>query len=112
MWINIPSAVPKIAFTFIFYRGKFPAIQLWIGNQTKEENEIIYEKIKSHQSKLESIFPNLIWYNKPENKSKIIIFQRDKEYDFSDDSREEVMEWFSKSMQKFEKSFNPILKNL
>jgi hypothetical protein len=112
MWINIPSAVPKIAFTFIFYRGKFPAIQLWLGNKTKDENEEYYKKIKSHQTKLEGKFPNLIWYNKPENKSKIIIFHRDEEYDFSEEKREEVMKWFSETMQKFEEIFNPILENL
>jgi len=37
---------------------------------------------------------------------------RKKEYDFSDEEEGEVMEWLSKTMQKFEKAFYPLLQNL
>jgi len=111
-YVDIPSGISKFNFTFLFTKGKFPAIQLWLGHDTKEKNEENFEKLKSHQAELESVFPNLEWYNNPENKSKIILIKRDKEYDFSDINREEVMEWLSKTMQKFEKSFYPLLQNL
>ena len=85
---------------------------VWLGNGTKDENKMNFEKLKTHQSELESIFPNLEWYDNPENKSKTISVIRDKEYDFSDDNRLDVMEWLSETMQKFEKSFNPLIQNL
>lgn len=111
-WINIPSMKPGFSFTFVFNRGKFPTVMVWLGNGTKDENKMNFEKLKTHQSELESIFPNLEWYDNPENKSKTISVIRDKEYDFSDDNRLDVMEWLSETMQKFEKSFNPLIQNL
>ena len=111
-WINTTSVKPGISFTFTFNRGKFPTIALIIEHGTKDENQTIFEKLETHKSKLESDFSNLEWYNNPENKSKSISIIRDKEYDFSNDNREDVMEWLSKTMQKFEKSFNPLLQSL
>ena len=113
-YVNIPSGIPKYSFTFLFVHGKFPAIQLWVGYETTiPKNEEIFEKLKSHQAELESVFPNLEWGLLGSAKQvNVVRITRDKEYDFSDINREEVMEWFSKTMQKFEKSFNPILKNL
>ena len=111
-WMNTTSVKPGFSLTFTFNRGKFPTIALIIEYGTKDDNQTYYEKLERYQSELESKFPNITWYNNPENKSKSISIIRDKEYDFSDINREEVMEWFSKTMQKFEKSINPILQNL
>ena len=108
-WINIPSKVKRFEFTFMFADGKTPAIQLWIGHLTQEENEEIFNKLKEHQHALTSTLPNLKWVNKSENKSKKIMFLRDKDYNFKDDEQEDVFEWFVQAMQKFEKAFNPLL---
>ena len=111
-WINIPSKVKRFQFTFMFDDGKTPGIQLWIGHLTQEENEVIFNKLKEHQHELASTLPNLKWVNKSENKSKKIMFLRDKDYNFKDDEQEDVFEWFVQAMQKFEKAFNPLLENL
>ena len=37
---------------------------------------------------------------------------REEHYNFSEDERDDVFEWFAQAMQKFEKSFNPLLENL
>tara|TARA_B100001123_G_C15129187_1_gene954593 strand:+ start:131 stop:1081 length:951 start_codon:yes stop_codon:yes gene_type:complete len=111
-YINIPSQTKGFEFTILFEGGKIPAIQLWIGKNSKEENEIIYNKLKKHQEKLESTLSNLIWINDPDLKSSRIIFQRDIEHNFSDEERDDVFEWFMQSLEKFEKSFNPLLENL
>ncbi len=60
-YVNIPSGIQKFSFTFVFTHGRFPTIQLWLGNDTKEKNEENFEKLKSHQAELESVFPNLEW---------------------------------------------------
>lgn len=111
-YVNIPSGIPKFSFTFMFTHGRFPAIQLWLGNDTTEKNEDNFEKLKSHQAELELVFPNLEWGILSGKSVNVIRITRDKEYDFSDISREEVMEWFSKTMQKFENAFYPLLQNL
>ncbi len=112
-YVNIPSGIPKFSFTFMFTHGRFPAIQLWLGNETaRERNEENFEKLKSHQAELELVFPNLEWGLLGGKHVNVIRITRDKEYDFSDINREEVMEWFSKTMQKFEKAFYPLLQNL
>ena len=97
-------------YTFYFSNGKVPAILLWLGHKdTKEENEVIFNKLKEHQHELASTLPNLIWENNPNNKSKRIIFPRDEGYNFSEDEQEDVFEWFVQAVQKFEKAFNPLL---
>ena len=97
-------------YTFYFSKGKVPAILLWLGHEdTKEENEVIFNKLKEHQHELASTLPNLIWENNPNNKSKRIIFPRDEGYNFSEDGQEDVFEWFVQAVQKFEKAFNPLL---
>lgn len=108
-FVNIPSGIPKFSFTFMFTHAKFPAIQLWLGDDT---NDKIFEKLKSHQVELESILPNLEWGFIGGKTVKVIRITREKEYDWSDKDREEVMEWFSKTMQKFENAFNPLLQNI
>ena len=108
-FVNIPSGIPKFSFTFMFTHAKFPAIQLWLGDDT---NDKIFEKLKSHQTELESIIPNLEWGFVGGKTIKVIRITREKEYDWSDKDREEVMEWFSKTMQKFENAFNPLLQNI
>jgi len=75
----------------MFVKGKFPAIQLWLGNDTKEKNEENFEKLKSHQAELESVFPNLELGLLGGKHVKVVRITRDKEYDFSDINREEVM---------------------
>ncbi len=105
-YVNIRSGIPKFSFTFMFAKG-FPAIQLYLHNDTNDE---IFEKLKSHQVELESVIPNLEWDGG--KTVKVVRITHDKEYDFSEEDREEVMEWFSKTMQKFEKAFNPLLQNL
>ncbi len=60
-YVNSPSGIQKFSFTFVFTHGRFPTIQLWLGNDTKEKNEENFEKLKSHQAELESVFPNLEW---------------------------------------------------
>ena len=107
-FVNIPSGIPKFSFTFMFTHAKFPAIQLWLGDDT---NDKIFEKLKSHQTELESIIPNLEWGFVGGKTIKVIRITREKEYDWSDKDREEVMVWFSKTMQKFENAFNPLLKS-
>ena len=52
-------------YTFLFAKGKVPAIQLWLGHEDKEENEVIFNKLKEHQHELASTLPNLIWENNP-----------------------------------------------
>ena len=111
-YVDIPIGIPKFNFTFCFKKGNHPTILLWLGHFTKEKNEEIYKKLKSHQTELESIFPDLEWYDNPENKSKQIMVVRKKEYDFSDKDEEEVMKWLSETMQKFEKAFYPLIQNL
>ena len=111
-WINIPSKVKRLEFTFMFVDGKTPGIQLWIGHLTQEENEAIFNKLKEHQHELTSTLPNLKWVNKSENKSKKIMFLRDKDYNFSEEEQEDVFEWFVQAMEKFEKSFNPLLEEI
>ena len=108
-FVNIPSGIPKFSFTFMFTHAKFPAIQLWLGDGT---NDKIFEKLKSHEVELESIIPNLEWGFVGGKTIKVIRITREKEYDWSDKDREEVMEWFSKTMQKFENAFNPLLQNI
>ena len=107
-YMNIPSAIPNYQFTFMFEHGKFPAIQLYLQGDT---NDKIFEKLKSHQVELESLFPNLEWGLIGGSKVKKIRITREKECVFSDKDREEVMVWFSKTMQKFENAFNPLLKS-
>jgi hypothetical protein len=111
-WINIPSKTKDFEFTFMFAEGKTPAIQLWIGRSTQEENEVIFNKLKEHQHDLVDALPNLIWVNDPTNKSKKIMFLRDKDYNFSEEEQEDVFEWFVQAMEKFEKSFNPLLEEI
>ena len=111
-YMNIPSKTKNFEFTFMFSKGKIPAIQLWIGKDSKEVNEIIFNKLKDHRHELESTLPNLIWVNDPNNKSKKIIFPRDEGYNFSEDEQEDVFEWFVQAVQKFEKSFNPLLEEV
>jgi len=108
-YVNIPSEIPKFNFTFMFTHGKFPAIQLYLQGDT---NDKIFEKLKSHQVELESVLPNLEWGFIGGKSVKVIRITREKEYVFSDKDREEVMEWFSKTMQKFENAFNPLLQNI
>jgi len=111
-WINFPSAKPGLQFTFYFQQGKFPTVSLYINHGTREENKKTFEKLQTHQPELDSKFPGLEWYDNPGNKSKSINYYRDKEYDFSEENRNDVMEWFSKNMKIFESTFNPIIKNL
>ena len=111
-WLNYASAKSGILFTFVFMQGKIPTIQLYIMHGTKEENKEILDKIKTHQSELELKLPGLEWYDNPGNKSKTINLYMGKEYDFSEEDRNDVMKWFSEIMQEFEKAFNPILQNL
>ena len=111
-YVDIPMGIPKFNFTYCFRKGNRPTILLWLGHFTKEKNEEIYIKLKSHQTELESIFPDLEWYDNPENKSKQIMVVRKKEYNFSVEEEGEVMEWLSKTMQKFEKAFYPLIQNL
>ncbi|MEC4848982.1 MAG: DUF4268 domain-containing protein [Nitrosarchaeum sp.] len=111
-WINFPSAKPGLQFTFYFWKGKYPTISLGIVGGTKDENKKTFEKLQTHQSELNSKFPELDWYDNPGNKSKSIEYYIDKEYDFSEENRKDVMEWFSKNMQAFESTFNPIIQNL
>ncbi len=66
-YMNIPSAIPNYQFTFMFEHGKFPAIQLYLQGDT---NDKIFEKLKSHQVELESLFPNLEWALLVDRKSK------------------------------------------
>ena len=108
-YVNIPSEIPKFNFTFMFTHGKFPAIQLYLQGDT---NDKIFGKLKSHQVELESVLPNLEWGFIGGKSVKVIRITREKEYVFSDKDREEVMEWFSKTMQKFENAFNPLLQNI
>ena len=108
-YVNIPSGIPKFSFTFMFTHAKFPAIQLYLQGDT---NDKIFEKLKSHQVELESVLPNLEWGFVGGKSIKVIRITREKEYDWSDKDREEVMEWFSKTMQKFENAFNPLLQNI
>jgi len=107
-YVNIPSEMPNYPFTFMFTHGKFPAIQLYLQGDT---NDKIFEKLKSHQVELESILPNLEWGFIGGKTVKVIRITREKECVFSDKDREEVMVWFSKTMQKFENAFNPLLKS-
>ncbi len=111
-WINFPSVKPGIQFTFRFWKGKFPTIQLEIFGGTQDENKIIFDKLQTHQSELDSKFPELKWYDNPENKYKSIHYYRDKEYDFSEEDRNDVMEWLSENMQEFERTLNITLQNL
>ena len=108
-YVNIPAKIPKFNFTFMFTHGKFPAIQLYLEGDT---NDKIFEKLKSYQVELESVFPNLEWGLIGGHSVKKIRITREKEFVFSDKDREEVMEWFSKTMQKFENTFNPLLQNI
>jgi len=111
-WMNFPSVKPGLEFTFYFWKGKFPTINLGISGGTKDENKEIFDKIRTHQSELDSKFSELEWYDNPGNKSKTIEYYREEEYDFSEENRNDVMEWFSKNMKIFESTFNPIIQNL
>jgi len=111
-WLNFPSAKSGLSFNFYFQQGKFPTVSLNINHGTKDENKKTFEKLQTHQSELDSKFSGLEWYDNPENKSKSINYYREKEYDFSEENRNDVMKWLSKNMQEFENSFNPIIKNL
>jgi hypothetical protein len=111
-YVDIPTGIPKFNFTYFFKDGKFPTILLWLGHFPKEKNEEIFKKLKSHQTELESAFPDLEWHYNPEKNVKKILIKRKKEYDFSDKDREEVMEWLSKTMQIFKKRFYPLIQNL
>ena len=96
----------------MFWEGKIPALQLWIGKKSTKENEAIFNEIKTHEEELEKILPNLEWFNESTQKSKKIIFSRDEPYNFSEDDEQDVFEWFVDYMPKFEEAFNPILENL
>jgi len=111
-WINFPSVKPGFQFTFYFYHGKFPTISLQIVGGTKDENAIMLEKLKTHQTKIELKFAGLEWYDIPGNKHKSINYYRDKEYDFSEENRNDVIKWLSENMREFENILNPIIKNL
>lgn len=112
-WINIPSPNSKMHYTFFFESGKNPGIGLYIDNGTIDENKEIFDKIRTlHQSELDLKFPGLEWYDNSGNKSKSINYYKDNEYDFSKENQMEVIEWFSKNMQIFESTLNPIIQNL
>ena len=111
-WLNIPAKKKGFDFTFMFWEGKIPALQLWIGKKSTKENEAIFNEIKTHEKELEKILPNLEWFNEPNQKSKKIIFSRDEPYNFTEDDEQDVFEWFVDYMPKFEEAFNPILENL
>jgi hypothetical protein len=111
-WINFPAPISKMHYTFYFEGGKNPGIALYIDGGTTDENKELFDKIQTHQSELNTKFPDLEWYDNPGNKSKSINFYKNDEYDFGEESRKEVMEWFSHNMKFFESTFNPIIKNL
>ena len=111
-WINFPSPNSKMHYTIYFQAGKFPSIALYIDGGTADENKEIFDKIRTHQPDLDSKFPGLEWYDYPGNISKSINLCRDKEYDFSEENRNDVMKWINENMQEFERVFNPIVQNL
>jgi len=111
-WISFPSPSSKMHYSIYFESGKYPTIALYISGGTAEENKNFFEKIKTHQAELKSKFPDLDWYDLPKNKSKSIDLYRKEEYDFSEEKRDDVMNWLKQNIQEFEKAFNPIIKNL
>ena len=111
-WINFPSTKPGIQFTFYFYQGKFPTISLAIVGGSIDDNKKTFEKLQAHKFELDSKFPELEWYDNPGNLSKSINYYSEEEYDFSEEKRNDVMEWLSKNMKIFESALNPIVQNL
>ena len=99
-------------YTFYFEAGKNPTIALYIDGGTVDENRDLFNKIELHKSELDLKFSELEWYDNKANKSKSINYYKDDEYDFSEEKRNEVMEWFTKNMKIFENTFNPIIQNL
>lgn len=107
-WLSAGSGMRACPFTFVFSK-KFGRIEFYINRESKEENEMIFNKFIENKTAIEDKFGSeLVWEKMEDKKACRIKFE--KSFDgYNRENWDSMIKFMTTSMVSFEKVMKPFI---
>ena len=114
-WLSFGAGKTRLSFVWAFKSNNRFAVELYIDTGDRNENERIFEELEKHKDKIESELKGLTWERMEERRAcRIAIYRNIKgsiKYLLEEDYPE-IIEWASKTMNRFSYVLSKYIKKL
>ena len=112
-WYSFSSGFSGLHYGVVFPREQGARVRLWINPGERDQNEIIFDKLREQQEVIESeLQERLEWLRMEDSKACCIAVTRPGAITDSPETLKEIQDWMIEKLFKFKKVFGPRLKNL
>lgn len=111
-WLSTGAGTAGVSYTFVVTKS-YVRIELSILNSSKETNKMYFKKLHKNKEAIEQTFgSSLIWEELSENKMSRIKIEEKGLNLFNESDWKKMNNFLITNLQKFEKAFQPFIKNL
>lgn len=111
-WISCGSGVSGISYSFVV-TSSYARIELWINKGSQEENKEFFDNIYAYKNSIEESFGDeLVWQRLNEGKGSRIAYILENVDVFNEEYWDEMINFMTTNMIKFEKIMKSILYNV
>lgn len=109
-WMSTGSGISGVSYSFIITKS-YVSVELGISKKEKNINKNIFDYLLDNKESIETSFGNsLIWERQDNNCRSKIFFEMPDVNIFNEETWDEIIEFLTENMIKFEKSFSPVIK--
>ena len=113
-WSAFSSGFRGINYATVFGMGSVPRVEVYIDQNDKEKNELLFDSLERHKNDIQSNFQEALeWHRLDEKQACVIRLKQDGSVKLSEMSEQEINElrqWHISNVIKIKSVFNPLIK--